>query len=136
MTLHGPWRVLRASRRQPEADREADMTLDSLSCSTPFAPQLDFDTNKLRSLIADYVGIEPEKITDEAHFTYDLGLDWLDRLELMILIEHVFTGIEISENDANQIEAVGDLIRHIENTNYAQSVTNFQNAAPVSRSAA
>ncbi len=63
------------------------MTFDSLSCSIPAAPQLDFDKNKLRMLIADYVGIKPEKVTDETHFTDDLGLDWLDQVELMIRLK-------------------------------------------------
>ena len=39
------------------------------------------------------------------------GLDWLDRLELMILIEDEIADVEISENDVGQIEVVGDLIR-------------------------
>jgi acyl carrier protein len=82
------------------------------------AAQLDFDTNKLRTLIAEYVGIEAELVTDEAHFSDDLGLDWLDQLELMALIENEFAGVEISET---KIEVVGDLIRHIESTNKAQS---------------
>jgi acyl carrier protein len=56
------------------------------------AAQLDFDTNKLRTLIAKYVGIEAELVTDEAHLTDDLGLDWLDQLELMVLIEDEFVG--------------------------------------------
>jgi acyl carrier protein len=90
------------------------MTLYSLSCSIPSAPQMDFDTNKLRSLIANYVGIEPEKVADEAHFAYDLGLDWLDQVELMILIEEVFPAVEFSDADVKQIEIVGDLIRHVE----------------------
>jgi acyl carrier protein len=58
------------------------------------AAQLNFDTNKLRTLIADYVGIEAELVTDEAHFSDDLGLDWLDQLELMVLIEDEFVGID------------------------------------------
>jgi len=77
------------------------------------AAQLDFDTNKLRTFIAKYVGIEAELVTDEAHFSDDLGLDWLDQLELMVLIEDEFAGIEIPET---KIEVVGDLIRNIENT--------------------
>ena len=32
----------------------------------------------------------------------------------MILIEDAFTGVEITDDDADQIEVVGDLIRHIE----------------------
>jgi acyl carrier protein len=44
----------------------------------------------------------------------DLGADWLDRLELMIVIEDQFAGVEITDEDVDQIEVVGDLIRHIE----------------------
>jgi acyl carrier protein len=79
------------------------------------APQLDYDINKFRTLIAEYVDIEVKRVTDEAHFNDDLGLDWLDEIELMILIEDQFAGkfadVEISET---QIKAVGDLIRPIE----------------------
>ncbi len=89
------------------------MTFDRLSCSIPAAPQLDFDKNKLRMLIADYVGIKPEKVTDETHFTDDLGLDWLDQVELMILIEDQFDAVEFSDADV-RIKIVGDLIRHVE----------------------
>jgi acyl carrier protein len=78
------------------------------------APRVIFDTNRVRTLIAEYTGVNAERVTDEAHFSDDLGLDWLDRLELMILIEDEFADIEISENDANQIEVVGDLIRILE----------------------
>ena len=79
------------------------------------AAQLDIHTNKLRTLIADYVGIEAELVTDEAHFSDDLGLDWLDQLELMVLIEDEFVGIDFFANTtAAQINVVGDLIRYIE----------------------
>ena len=88
--------------------------------------QLDFDTNKLRTLIAGYAGIEAELVTDEAHLSDDLGLDWLDQLELMALIEDEFADVEFFANTTAQIELVGDLIRHAEH----------RNAAPVRRSAA
>ena len=79
------------------------------------ATQLDFDTNELRTLIADYVGIEAELVTDEAHFSDDLGLDWLDQLELMVLIEDEFMGVDFFANTTTgQINVVGDLIRYIE----------------------
>ena len=90
------------------------MALSSLSPMQRVAPRVIFDTNRLRTLIAEYTGVNAERVTDEAHFSDDLGLDWLDRLELMILIEDEFADIEISENDANQIEVVGDLIRILE----------------------
>jgi acyl carrier protein len=110
------------------------MTLRSLSPTQRAAPQVDFDTNKVRTLIAEYLGIDAKRVTDEAHFSEDLGLDWLDQIELMILIEDAFAGVEFSDTD--QIEVVSDLIRHIEITNKAQSVKNHQNAGPVLRKSA
>ena len=84
--------------------------------------QLDFDTNKLRTLIAEYVGIEAELVTDEAHFSDDLVLDWLDQLEVMVLIEDEFVGIDFFANTtAAQITVVGDLIRYIEHHSAVQA---------------
>jgi acyl carrier protein len=53
-------------------------------------------------------------VTDDAHLTDDLGADWLDRLELMIVIEDRFADVVITDEDVDQLEVVGDLIRHIE----------------------
>src|SRR3982074_3053297 len=44
----------------------------------------------------------------------DLGADWLDRLELMIVIEDQFADVEMTDDAVHQIDVVGDLIRHIE----------------------
>jgi acyl carrier protein len=66
-------------------------------------------------LIANQLGVDVKRVTDEAHFTDDLGADWLDRLELMIVIEDRFANLVITDEDVDQIEVVGDLIRHIEN---------------------
>jgi acyl carrier protein len=96
------------------------------------APQGESNANKLRRLIADYLGIEAEQVTDEAHFADDLGIDWLDQLELMIMIEDEFIGVELSETTV--IEVVGDLIRHIEMK--AASLNNLQNAAATFRKSA
>jgi acyl carrier protein len=85
----------------------------SLSVIQRTAPQEAFDSDKARTLIAEYLGIEVKQVTDEAHFG-ELGMDRYDRLELMILIEDAFIGVESTDNDAEQIEFVGDLIRHIE----------------------
>src|SRR5262249_868607 len=43
-------------------------------------------SNDVRTLIAEQLGVDVKRVTDEAHFTDDLGADWLDRLELMIVI--------------------------------------------------
>ena len=92
------------------------MTLSSLSVTQLTAPQEAFDSNEVRTLIAEYFGIEAKQVTDEAHFG-EFGMDRYDRLELMILIEDAFTGVEITDDDADLIEVVGDLIRHIEGNN-------------------
>ena len=89
------------------------MTLSSLSLTQRTAPQEAFDSDKVRTLIAEYLGIETKEVTDEAHFG-EFGMDRYDRLELMILIEDAFIGVEITDNDADQIEFVGDLISHIQ----------------------
>jgi acyl carrier protein len=91
------------------------------------APQLYSEADKVRRFIAEYVGINAKEVIDEAYLTDDLGLDWLDQLELMVLIEEKFVGIDFSANtSAVQIERVGDLIRHVKD----------QNAAVARRSAA
>ena len=74
-------------------------------------------SNDVRTLIAEQLGVDVKRVTDEAHFTDDLGADWLDRLELMIVIEDRFADVVITDEDADQIEVVGDLIRHIETWN-------------------
>jgi len=74
-------------------------------------------SNDVRTLIANQLGVDVKRVTDEAHFTNDLGADRLDRLELMIVIEHRFADVVITDEDVDQLEVVGDLIRHIENAN-------------------
>ena len=81
--------------------------------------QLGFDPIIVRALIARYLGIDAEQLTDEVHFRNDFDLDSLNWLELLILIEETFSGVEFSDAAVDQIEVVGDLIRHIEITNRA-----------------
>src|SRR6266481_4263264 len=71
-------------------------------------------TNDVRTLIANHLGVSVRHVTDDAHLTDDLGADWLDRLDLMIAVENQFVGVEITDDDVDRIELVGDLIRHIE----------------------
>jgi acyl carrier protein len=75
---------------------------------------VDFDANKIRALIANYLGVDVGRVTDEAHFRKDFDLDSLDQLELLILIEEQFLGAEFSDAAVAQIEVVGDLIRNME----------------------
>ena len=70
------------------------------------------DTHDIRAFLAKHFDVDVGHITDDAHLRNDLGADWLDRLELLILIEDNFDDIELPD-DADRIEMVGDLIRHV-----------------------
>ena len=72
-------------------------------------PQLYFDANKVRALIARYLGIDVEQLTDEVHFRNDFDLDSLNQLELLILIEEEFSGVEFSDAAVDRIVVAGDL---------------------------
>jgi acyl carrier protein len=70
-------------------------------------------TTKIRARIAEFVGIDAEYINDDWDLNEDFGLDLLDVMELLILLENRFLDGGLT-NEADAIEVVGDLIRHIE----------------------
>jgi acyl carrier protein len=72
-----------------------------------------FSINDVRTLVAKHLGVDIEFITSEAHFANDLEADLFDRVELMLAIEDQFAGVEITDDDVEQIQVVGDLIRHL-----------------------
>ena len=67
---------------------------------------------KVKKIVADHLGIEEEKVTEEASFIDDLG-DSLDTVELVMAFEEEF-GSEISDSEAEKILTVGDAIKFIE----------------------
>ena len=71
-------------------------------------------STKVKKIVADHLGIDEGKVTDEASFTDDLGADSLDTVELIMAFEEEF-GSEISDSDAEKILTVGDAIKFIEN---------------------
>jgi acyl carrier protein len=74
----------------------------------------------VRTLIAHQLGVDVKRVTDEARFADDLGVDWLDRLELIIEIEAQFPSVEFTDDDVDQIHVVGDLIRHLKSARVAK----------------
>jgi acyl carrier protein len=62
--------------------------------------------DKIRSIIADQLGVEPEQVTPEASFVDDLNADSLDLVELIMAFEEEY-GMEISDEDAEKITTVG-----------------------------
>lgn len=71
---------------------------------------------RVREIIINELGVEAEKVTDEASFVEDLGADSLDTVELVMAFEEEF-GIDIPDEDAEQMRTVGDAIKYLnENT--------------------
>ena len=70
--------------------------------------------SKIKKIVADHLGIDEAKVTEEASFIDDLGADSLDTVELVMAFEEEF-GSEISDSEAEKILTVGDAIKFIEN---------------------
>jgi acyl carrier protein len=60
--------------------------------------------DKVKSIIAEQLGVKPEEVTPEASFVDDLGADSLDTVELVMALEEEF-GIEI---DDLEVDKLGD----------------------------
>ncbi|HEX6925514.1 MAG TPA: acyl carrier protein [Longimicrobiaceae bacterium] len=67
---------------------------------------------KVKDIIINELGVEAEKVTNEASFVDDLGADSLDTVELVMAFEEEF-GIEIPDEDAEKLQTVGDAIEYI-----------------------
>ena len=70
-------------------------------------------SSKVRKMVADHLGVEETKVTEDASFIDDLGADSLDTVELVMAFEEGF-GSEISDSEAEKILTVGDAIKFIE----------------------
>ncbi|PJZ57855.1 acyl carrier protein [Leptospira barantonii] len=71
------------------------------------------DFEKVKSIIVEQLGVDESEVTPEAHFIDDLGADSLDTVELVMALEEEF-GIEISDEDAEKIQTVGDVTKFID----------------------
>jgi len=69
--------------------------------------------DKVKSIIAEQLGVKPEEVTPAASFVDDLGADSLDTVELIMALEEEFN-IEIPDEDAEKMKTVGDVIKYIE----------------------
>ncbi len=67
---------------------------------------------RVREIIINELGLEPEKVTDDASFVEDLGADSLDTVELVMAFEEEF-GLDIPDEDAEQMRTVGDAIKYL-----------------------
>jgi acyl carrier protein len=69
--------------------------------------------SKIKTIIAEQLGVKPEEVTATASFVDDLGADSLDTVELIMALEEEFN-VEIPDEDAEKMKTVGDAIKYIE----------------------
>jgi len=68
---------------------------------------------RVRSIVAERLGVDEEKVTMDAEFIGDLNADSLDLVEVIMAMEQEFD-LEIKDEDAENIRAVSDAVKFIE----------------------
>nr|YP_009293606.1 acyl carrier protein [Rhodymenia pseudopalmata]AOM64288.1 acyl carrier protein [Rhodymenia pseudopalmata] len=69
--------------------------------------------DKVKSIIAEQLGVNETKVTLEANFASDLGADSLDTVELVMAIEEEFS-IEIPDEEASKILTLDEAVKFID----------------------
>lgn len=69
--------------------------------------------DRVKAIVVDKLGVDADKVTEEATFINDLGADSLDTVELIMDLEKEFN-ITIPEDKAEEIKTVGDAISFVE----------------------
>ena len=68
---------------------------------------------RVQKIVVEHLGVESDKVTEDASFIDDLGADSLDIVELVMAFEEEF-GVEIPDDAAEKISTVGDATKFIE----------------------
>ncbi len=69
-------------------------------------------TDRVKAIIVEQLGVSADDVNESASFIEDLGADSLDIVELVMALEEEYD-IEISDEDAEKIQTVGDAITYI-----------------------
>ena len=70
-------------------------------------------SEKVKDIIVEQLGVNPEQVTETASFIEDLGADSLDTVELVMAFEEEF-GVEVPDEDAEKLQTVGNVVEYIE----------------------
>jgi acyl carrier protein len=69
--------------------------------------------DRVKKIVVEHLGVEADKVTEDASFIDDLGADSLDIVELVMAFEEEF-GVEIPDDAAEKITTVRDAIEYID----------------------
>lgn len=67
---------------------------------------------RVKGIVVELLGVEDDRVVEGASFREDLEADSLDLVELIMAFEEEFGG-EISDEDAQRIETVGQAVEYI-----------------------
>jgi acyl carrier protein len=68
---------------------------------------------RVKKIVVEHLGVDADKVVENANFIDDLGADSLDTVELVMAFEEEF-GVEIPDDQAETIVTVGDAIKFLE----------------------
>lgn len=69
---------------------------------------------KVIDIVVEQLGVDKDDVTADKSFVEDLNADSLDLTELIMTFEEQFN-CEISQEQAEKLKTVGDVIQYIEN---------------------
>ena len=67
---------------------------------------------RVKKIVVEHLGVEAEKVTEEASFIDDLGADSLDIVELVMAFEEEF-GVVITDDDTDTLLSLNRLVDHV-----------------------
>ncbi len=73
---------------------------------------MDEIEKEIIDIVVEQLGVDPKEVTSEKSFVEDLNADSLDQTELIMTFEERLD-FEISEEEAQQLKTVGDVVRFI-----------------------
>ena len=69
--------------------------------------------DRVKKIVVEHLGVEEDKVVENASFIDDLGADSLDTVELVMAFEEEF-GVEIPDDAAERILTVKDAVSFLE----------------------
>ena len=67
---------------------------------------------RVKKIVVEHLGVDADKVVDNANFIDDLGADSLDTVELVMAFEEEF-GVEIPDDQLKDLKTVQDVITYV-----------------------